>query len=148
MRHQILISRAGKLLISRVQKINFWSLQVVPNTYGTTYDELLWMDSDVPIHQRDLSFLVTEVFKSVNNLNPHFMRDILGRYFPIWLKKENTLHIFSAHSSRHGINPLLFRGSLLWDSLPRETKESLSTEEFKKRLKEHGALPCSCVVCR
>ena len=53
----------GKLLISRVQKIHFQSLQVVRNTYDTTYDELFLMNSDVSIHQRHLRFLVTEVFK-------------------------------------------------------------------------------------
>ena len=59
---------AGKLLISRVQKIYFQSLQVIHNTYDTTYDKLLSMDCDVSVHQRHLRFLVTEVFKSVNNL--------------------------------------------------------------------------------
>ena len=42
----------GELLISRVQKIHFRSLQVVYNTYDTTYGELLSMDNDVSIHKR------------------------------------------------------------------------------------------------
>ena len=72
---------AGKLFISRVQKINFRLIQVVHNTYDTTYDELLSMNSDVSIHQRHLRFLLTEVFKSVNNLNPHFMQDYFQKIF-------------------------------------------------------------------
>ena len=138
---------AGKLLISRVHKIHFWSLQMVHNTYDATYNELLSMNSDVSIHQRHLRFLVTEVFKSVNNLNPHFMRNYLRRFFfPYDLRKGNTLQLSPRHSLRHGIDSLLFRDSLLWNNLSREIKKSLSTEEFKKRLKERGALPCSCVV--
>ena len=62
--------------------------------------------------------------------------------------KGNTLHLPQTHSTRHGINSLLFRGSIYWNNLPREIKESLSIEEFHKRVKEHGGLPCSCVVCR
>ena len=72
---------AGKLLISRAQKIHFRSAQVVHNTYDTTYDELLSMNSDVSIHQRHLRFLVAEVFKSVNNLNPHFTRNYFQMIF-------------------------------------------------------------------
>ena len=72
---------AGKWLISRVQKIHFRLLQVVRNTYDTTFDELLSTDSDVSIHQRHLRFLVTEVFESVNNLDPHFMRDYFKTIF-------------------------------------------------------------------
>ena len=104
------------------------------------------MDSDVSIHQRHLRF---QVFKSVNNLNPHFTRDYFKVIFsPYDLRKGNTLHLPPAHSICHGINSLLFRGSLLWNNLSREIKESLSTENLKKRLKEHGPLPRSCVVCR
>ena len=100
---------AGKLLISRVQKINFWSLQVVHNTYDTTYAELLSMNSDVSIHQRHLRFLVPEVFISVKKLNPHFMRDYFKTiFFPYDLRQGNTLHLPSAHSTRYGINSLLF----------------------------------------
>ena len=64
---------AGKLLISRVQKIHFRSLQVVHNTYCTTYDKLLSIRNGVSINQRCLRFFVTEVFKSVDNVNPNFM---------------------------------------------------------------------------
>ena len=41
---------AGKLLISRVKKIQFRLLQVVNNTYDTTYDELLSMNRDTSVH--------------------------------------------------------------------------------------------------
>ena len=57
------------------KKIIFRSLQVAYNTYESVYKELLSMNSDVLIHQRHLRFLVTEVFKSVNDLNQHFMWD-------------------------------------------------------------------------
>ena len=77
------------------------------------------------------------------------MRDYFKtNFFPYDLRNGNTLHLPPAHSTRHGINSLLFRGSLLWNNLPREIKESLSTEEFKKRLMENGALLCSYAVCR
>ena len=39
----------------------------------TTYDELLSMNSDASIHPRHIRFLITKVFKSVNNLIPHFI---------------------------------------------------------------------------
>ena len=69
------------------------------------------------------------------------------KFFPYDLRKGNTLQLLPAHSTCHGINSFLFRGSLLWNNFSREIKGSLPSEEFSKRLKEHGALPCSCVVC-
>ena len=118
-----------KSLISRVQKIHLRSLQVFDNTYDTTYDELPPINSDVSIHQRQLCFLVIEVFKSVNKLNPHLMPDYFKMiFFAYDLRKVNTLNLPPAHSPCHGINLLLFHGSLLWNNLPREIKESLSIE--------------------
>ena len=87
---------AGKLLISRVQKIHFRSLQMVYNTYDTTYDDLLSINIDVSIHQRHPCFLITEAFKSVSNLNPHFMRN----YFkPIFFPDDLTKGKYIASSS-------------------------------------------------
>ena len=104
-------------------------IAVSHNTYDTTYNELLSMNSDVSIHQRHLRFLISEVFKLVNNFKMNF--------FPYDLRKGNTLHLPLAHSTRHGINSFFFRGSLLWNNLPREIKKSHFIEEFKKRLKVH-----------
>ena len=109
---------AGKMLISKVQKIHF-SLKVVHNIYKTTYDELLSINNGVSIHTRYLRFLVTEVVKSVNNLNPQYMWDYVKmnlvsnlnlqfiwdyfkvNFFLYNLKKGNTLSLPAAHSSRH-----------------------------------------------
>ena len=141
MHHKFLCKE--KLLISRVEKIHYRF------TYDTTHDEVLSMDSDVSIHQRHLPLLVTEVFKSMNNLNLHFKRNYFKTiFFPYDLRKVNTLHLALRHSTRHGIDLLLFGGSLLWNNLPWEVKKSLSTEELNKRLKEHGTLPRSCEVFR
>ena len=39
------------------------------------YDnELLVLDNKLKTHQRHLQFLVTEIYKSKNKLNPSFMR--------------------------------------------------------------------------
>ena len=133
---------AGKLLISRVQKKSIFRRYKWFITHMTQLMmNFLSINSDVSIHQKHLYNLY--------NFNPHFMQDYFKTNFsPYDLRKGKTLHLPLAHSTRHGINSLLFRGSLLSNNLPREIKESLSTEEFKKRLKEHGALRCSCVVCR
>ena len=88
---------------------HFRSIQVVHNTYDIAYDELLSIHHDISIYQRHLHFLVTEIFKSViHNLCGIVFRLIFSQD----LRKANTLHL-PPHSTRHEINSLLFRGSLL-----------------------------------
>ena len=43
-------------------------------------------------------------------------------FFPCDLRKGSTLYLPMAHSARHEINLFQFRGGLLWNNLPRETK--------------------------
>ena len=106
---------------------------MVYNTYEKSYDELLISNRDISIHQKHLHFLATEIYKSVNNLNPQFM----WNYFN-----------FSTLPCRYGINSLLFRGASLWNNLPCIVKESHSVAKFKEKIKELENLTCSCVMCR
>ena len=138
---------AGKSLISKVQKIHFRTLQVVYNTYEKSYNELLILNRDISIHQKHLHFLATEVYKSVNNLNPQFMWNYFNiSTLPYELRKGNKVNLPETRTYRYGINYLLFLGALLWNNLPRNVKESHYVAEFK--IKEIGNLTCSCVVCR
>ena len=54
---------AGKTLISKVQKIYHKTPHAVLETYEKSYENLLLMNDGISIHQNDLRFLATEIFK-------------------------------------------------------------------------------------
>ena len=64
------------------------------------------------------------------------------------LQKGDIVYLPLNRSSCCGINSLGFRGSLLWNSLPSNAKQSHNLEEFKFKLKNLGNIYCLCVVCR
>ena len=64
------------------------------------------------------------------------------------LRKGDIVYLAPARSSCYGITSLAFRGSLLWNSLPSNVKQSHDLEEFKLKLKNLGNFHCICVVCR
>ena len=47
-----------------------------------------------------------------------------------------------------GINSVLFRACLLWNSLPQSIKYSESIVELKTKMKDLGNVDCSCILCR
>ena len=47
--------------------------------YTSNYEELLLKDDSVCVHVRNLQFLMTEIFKTIHDENPHFMRDVFVR---------------------------------------------------------------------
>ena len=58
----------------KIQKIHHKALKVVYNG-NKIYDEFLWDNNEVSIHQRNLGALICEVLKSLNNLNPEFFKN-------------------------------------------------------------------------
>ena len=108
----------------KIQKIHHKALKVVCKS-NKNYHELLRDNNEFSIHQRHLRALICEVFKSLNNLNPEFM----WSYFVFKNITYNTrngplLRLPSAKSTSYGINSVLFRACLHWNSLSPSVKYS------------------------
>ena len=139
---------AGKPSIAKICKIHFQTLQIVYNNYDKSYHDLLNFSNDVSIHQKHLRFLATEVYKSLMNINPEFMWEFFNKN-PVEynLREGDIVYLPPARFSCYGINTLAFRGSLLWNSLPSNVKQSHNLEEFKLKLRNLGNIHCTCVSC-
>ena len=61
-----------KTLYSKIEKFNHGTLKVV---YGIddSYNNLLLSSNSVSIHQTYLGFLLTEIFKTISQINPEFL---------------------------------------------------------------------------
>ena len=51
------------------------------------------------------------------------------------LRKGPILYLPSTHSAYYGTNSVHFRGSLIWNNLPRNIESSKSVSEFKTKLR-------------
>ena len=126
----------GKTIILKVQKIHFRKLQVVYNTYEKSYNELLILNRDISIYKKHLHFLAMEIYRSVSNLNLHYMWNFFNfTTQPHELRKGNKVNLPETRTCRYGTNSVLFRGVLLWNNLPRIAKESHSMEQLRKKLR-------------
>ena len=61
---------------NRINSLHERALRVVYRDYKATFSELLSKDKSVTIPQRNLQLLVTEMFKTKNELNPKIMEEI------------------------------------------------------------------------
>ena len=62
----------------KIANIQYKALKIVYNS-DESYKELLLLNNEVSIHQKQLCILATEIFKSLADLNPDFMKS----YFTI-----------------------------------------------------------------
>ena len=114
-----------------------------------SYENVLNRSGDISIHQKHLRYLAIEVYKSLAKLNTGFMWNFFERnHSPYNLRRVDLLHLPPAKSIRYGVNYLAFQGSLLWNNLPPQVKESQPLEEFKNRIKNLRSIHCTFTVCR
>ena len=107
-----------KTLYSKIEKIHHKTLKVIYES-NDTYDNLLLQSNMVSVHQGHLRFLMTEIYKSISQLNPEFMWSYFThKDMPYNLRKGPFLGLPKAHSFYYGTNAVHFRGSLIWNNLP------------------------------
>ena len=84
-----------------------------------------------------MKFLVKEVYKSVNRLNPTFTWNIFtSKEVRYNLRSSNLLNIHHASTYSYGLHSFTFRGSITWNKLPDTIK---NTNVLKTSI-----IPCTC----
>ena len=139
----------GKGDMSRINKIHKRALRTIYNDFNLNLDELITLDNSCTIHQKHLQFLMIEVFKSLNHYSPELMWDLFCRkQQPYNLRNQLLTQLPTAKSTRYGINSIIFRGSLIWNTLPNCFKISPTLSIFKNSIKSWKCNYCTCIYCK
>ena len=65
----------SRLINNKINMLNERCLRIVYSDNQSTFEELLEKDT-VSVHQRNLQFLATELYKVLNGLSPDLMKDV------------------------------------------------------------------------
>ena len=86
---------------------------------------------------------ILEIFKTLNDLNPPFMKDIFCKSINRSSKRFcNNLKSVKVEKVTYGKRSLRFIGPILWNSLPQNIKNLNGINKFKLFLKEWGKPGC------
>ena len=84
-----------------------------------TYHNLLLQNSTISVHQRYPRFFMTDIYKSISQLNTEWMWSYFTQKdIPYNLRKGPILGLSKTHSFYYGTNAVRFRGSLIWNNVP------------------------------
>ena len=136
----------SKMSQNNVGKIHERSLKLLSNDYLSSYVQLLKKSTTALMETKRLRTMVFEIFKTLNNLNPVFMKDIF-HYSPSATHKKHNLYIHTQNTIKSGIN-LRTSGANIWNILPDYIKSTASLLEFKKFIKTWPGPKCKCSVCK
>ena len=98
-----------------------------------------------------LKILCTEIYKTLQNLNPVYMKDIFQfRNNDRLARSQNiyNLKVPAVNATRFGTNILSSLGPKIWNNLPSHLKSAESLEDFKTVIKKWNGNECSCSICK
>ena len=104
---------------------------------------------NVTIHTKNLQNLIIEMFKTKENINPPFMKELFRELKNTYnLRNNNEFMLPRAKTVTYGTETISFRGQRLWLSLPQHIKNAQSIINFKSKIKSWNGAECTCKLCR
>ena len=139
----------SRQLDQKVNKIQERALRITYKDTESTYCELLQKDCAVTIHTKNLQILMTEMYKTKNELNPLFMRAIFRENTTRYnLRSNNEFTQPRVRSVSNGTESVRFKGPQLWQTLPPTIRNSENLCQFKNKIKNWFGENCTCRFCR
>ena len=136
----------SKASMKKIEKIQYRALQFLYNDYESEYSVLLQKSDKCSMEVRRLRTMALEIFKSLNNLNPLFMKDLFSKRQNT-NRRKNDLIIPTRNSVIFGDNSLRCLGPHIWNSLPENVKDISTFEKFKESINKWYGPNCKCSLC-
>ena len=122
----------------------------VLNDYENLYEELLSKSAIFSMIVERLRAICVELYKTINKVNPNFMRDLFKLRLtsgPALEKYKMNMIIPEFNQISYGKKSLKTFYPKLWNSLPYLIKSFENLESFKKTIKHWNGERRLCKVC-
>ena len=136
--------------LRKIENLHKRALRFLLNDYVSAYEQLLQKSSKTSINLRNHRVLCTEVFKTMIDLNPTYMKEIFERSVsnkrPVRQNYKMNLVTPKTNQVRYGTKSLRSLAPKIWDSLPVSIKSSENWECFKKLIRVSDGTSCNCYI--
>ena len=120
---------------------------MILNDNTSDYQALLEKSKKPSMEIKRLRNLATEIFKTVNNLNPSFMKNIFTSKENAKVRPNNIV-VKSHNSATYGDKSLMTLGPKIWNALPEKIKSETSYKKFKEYIDLWFGAKCRCNICQ
>ena len=139
--------------LRKIERIQVRALRILYDDFVSEAKVLLDKSNSTTFLIKQHKNLAIEIFKTLKNLNPDYMKDIFVKNEnPYQLRDnsrhENDLNNTSFKAFTYGECSLKVLGPNIWNALPIEFKSSNSLSVFKSLLKTWDGPRCDCKMCK
>ena len=134
------------LLIKKINKVHEKALRMVYGDHKTKFSELLNIDKSVTIHQRNLQYLLIEIYKVKKGISPAIMNEIFQFFENSVYELRSGVHLPSRNSRTvfFGTDSIMNLGAKLWNMVTQNITSSESLNVFKSKVKYWTPNHCPC----
>ena len=133
--------------MQKLERIQERSFRLLLNDHDSNYDQLLAKVKKPTLEIRRIKLLATEIFKTINNLNPSYMKEI----FELNTRRDSAnkrLIVQSQISMKYGSYTLRSLGPRIWNRLPSEVRNCENLSTFRNLIKAWSGPICHCTSCK
>ena len=118
---------------------------MILNDNTSDYQTLLQKSKKTSMEIKRLRNLATEIFKTVNKLNPTFMKNLFTSKENARVRPNNIV-VKRHNSATYGDKSLMALGPKIWNALPEKIKSELSYKKFKEYTDLWFEPKCRCNI--
>ena len=138
--------------LRKIERIQERALRIVFNDFNSDNHILLTKAQKTTFLIKQHKNLAIEIFKTLKNLNPGYMKDIFTKNENPYnlrnnIRHENDLLNQSFKAFTYGECSLRFLGPRIWNALPTEIKNAKSLNVFKTLINTWDGPNCNCKMC-
>ena len=136
----------SKRTMEKIENIQKRALRFLCNDYSSSYEKLLEKNKSCTMEIRRLRTLALEIYKTLNDMNPTFMKDLF-HLRENTLRRPNDLNVPVRNSVKFGDKSLRSLGPTIWNLLPNNIRTTNSFSQFKTFLTTWFGPKCKCNLC-
>ena len=126
----------GRRTNSKINKLDERALRIVYDDEVSTFDQLLAMDKCFCIYHQNIQRILIEIYNALHDSGNSLKELFIRRISTNNMRSEPELVIPLVNSVLKGKNSLRYFGSVIWNSLPIETRKDHSILSFVTKTKQ------------
>ena len=133
-----------------INRVHERALRCVYLDDTSSFEELLKKDNSFSIHQRNIQSMAIEMYKTKNNLGPNLLNNIFNLNGNIrgGLRTNSDFLRPRVNTVHFGKDSLRYFGSVIWDKVPIQIKNSVNLSSFKSKIRNWSPDECPCRLCQ
>ena len=135
---------------NKINRVHERALRCVYKDDVSTFKELLKKYNSFTIHHRNIQAMAIEMFKLRNDLGPSLLANIfqVNNNVRPGLRSHSEFARPTINTVHYGKDSLRYFGSLIWDLIPQDIRESTNLGIFKRKIRNWAPENCPCRLCQ